>query len=755
MKIFRNVTLLLIAVYGVNSLAKDIEGPTFYVNDNSYLKNKSGKKVITIDKDLIGLNILKTTTDIQRNKLIPLLKGKVNYLRWPGGTVTSFHSYFHEDYHAFKDPRVNYNKSNKGNPRNFTDFKEFIKLCNDVKAKPFTGIPLQPGYMIDPITKRAVWDPSGRFRKELKATIAKISPYVSTVYIDNEMGHPGGLYYSRFKRVMSPREHEVALASVIQTIKSVNPNLKIMPNSKKRDYLTWWSNISISDGYGWTKYNGSWDRSNPNDLQKDFLNKSFNKSLASISKDTRNYKNDFEKNGWSNSKFVRYEWNLAPNFSRKIKHEFGAAIWNAWNLSGQMRGGIDLSFFWPLYKNPLSSTSYNYKWSPNDFFPYFEENKLNGPISLAPSGHVIQVYSDTLSKKGKYLLLDSRINWGERTRAHSWSAHGTFIKHKSSGSLHGIIVNKEQKGWTTIQIELSNKNLAKYKNISAYALRNADAYKTGAPIYTRLGVSKRGNSIRLRMPPLSLISVRFDNSIKQYKSLKPSKTSNQNKSWYIDLGNNYDLDNLEIFPHGSAKRNYKIYSNISTLGMYGGNLVVERNDIGNLKRNVINEEIQTVGRYIRIDWPKKSAPSSLTVNVFGRKTYNLLSSSVVLDDANTGDRKNTISNIVDNNYHSVWRSTKPWTVINFDMNKVRKVSNIVIRWNTDEYAKEFELKHSLLARPNWINYKLSEVSYRTIGSTTYISFEDEVDMRRLKLILKKSPSKHKRLTIRKMFIYGR
>jgi hypothetical protein len=162
--------VLLMMIFGVilrDALATDV---SIDINTNSAI-DVAGQQV-SVHPDLFGINFPYYITDDQRLKLVPLLKGKVRFLRWPEGAITSSYSYAHPcSQSIYSDPRrayvfdgmdvrglvdasgVDASLEVKSSDEcvgekgiYFTDIYEFIEFCNEIGAEPMVGIPLQTGF---------------------------------------------------------------------------------------------------------------------------------------------------------------------------------------------------------------------------------------------------------------------------------------------------------------------------------------------------------------------------------------------------------------------------------------------------------------------------------------------------------------------------------------------------------------------------------------------------------------------------------
>ncbi|MEM7647273.1 MAG: hypothetical protein AAF203_10205, partial [Pseudomonadota bacterium] len=194
---------------------------TFRLNLNQDFSKKE-----SVDRDLFGLNLLYTVTDEERASMVSSLKGKINFVRWPGGTLVNAYHYRRPHYRAHANSRDGYDPRLDGDAEDFTDFNELLAFTKSLGAKPMIGIPLQSGYK--KVGNRAVWDP--QFENEIRDIAINFASKVEYAYIDNETGIQHGLFANKFDRAMSSEEYAYAYNRIRPILLSKNPKLKILAN---------------------------------------------------------------------------------------------------------------------------------------------------------------------------------------------------------------------------------------------------------------------------------------------------------------------------------------------------------------------------------------------------------------------------------------------------------------------------------------------------------------------------------------------
>jgi hypothetical protein len=194
-KVVSSCQILFMMIFGV--MLRDALGADVSIDINTDSAIEVAGQRVSVHPDLFGINFPYHITDDQRSKLIPLLKGKVRFLRWPEGAMTSTYSYVHPcSQNPYGDPRrgggdtgsvgdgvsaealtyiytgVSNDCDGDGIPdekgKYFTDIYEFIEFCKKIDAEPMIGIPLQIGFWGEPVgsscpvpegTQEKPWNP--------------------------------------------------------------------------------------------------------------------------------------------------------------------------------------------------------------------------------------------------------------------------------------------------------------------------------------------------------------------------------------------------------------------------------------------------------------------------------------------------------------------------------------------------------------------------------------------------------------------
>lgn len=562
---FFKILKLKIIPLGLTFLVSSING---YADDFSLNLSQRVGNNERVSRRAFGVNLLYTVSDIERSRMEQLMKGKVGFIRWPGGTVVN---------------RFSYRNDNVQSP-DTTNFYEMKQFSQNIGAIPIIGIPLQAGFIEQDGVIR--WNPD--FDDEIHYIGQNFIDRVRFAYVDNESGFAGGYFFNRFGRRLTAEEHTFAYNRIRNILLQYNPHLRLFANSKNQDIDNWWRPLDGGFGFGWTKYYGNRGE-DINDYERDFETLSFDR-LARYGNQILQKKQELGPR----TKLIRYEWNLTPlQVGVAGTTPAQASIWNIWNQLEQLRGGTFMSAFWPLRPIVRSGGIYS--------VPYFASSEAGG-LRLSQTGIGLQSLAEILSIRGNTRILE------HASSQRSNQNHDTymFAAQNSKRDFRMIVVNKRGRGTEPMAIRLPNFDLSGY-TLTAYKYLPSRGLNQDAIV--RINARVDGDTIRFVSNSLSLTFLLLQEIRYQSQLVAPDMVDATNSVWRIDLPGRVRVKNLIIDANGAFRRNYKIlFRNAS------GELqeIVDRTEgVDDTRREVAIEEISQRTDHIVVRWRNEAAPQAI------------------------------------------------------------------------------------------------------------------------------------------------
>jgi hypothetical protein len=344
--------------------------------------------------------------------MVQLLKDVgTSFLRWPGGTVTTYYHWDDLTGQGWMDTwNPAYDRVNDKDPKEYMDLDEYIALCRATGAEAMLGINMSSGME---------W---GREADALNEAVALVKYCMSQnfdvnyIYLDNETYHNGNSYnkdYGDDGGAWTADIYAEKIQVYADSICTYNPDVKLIAN---------WSNkiqsgnaalktliskagpfIDYVDIHWYWKFNeASWDlwiAKSPMEFENQWYDGS------TLDEEIAAFNTLCKELGQPHVKLASLEWNIGPGpWKEDPDHtKFKTALMQSEMQLQMMKGGLELASIWAIHWPGTDDASDRFLVDPDEGHTPNPTAKVFELTKLALEGTVIE--SNTNQETVQSLLI--------------------------------------------------------------------------------------------------------------------------------------------------------------------------------------------------------------------------------------------------------------------------------------------------------------------------------------------------------------
>lgn len=318
-----------------------------------------------------------------------------SFLRWPGGTVTTFYHWDNLNGQGWTDNwRPNYNASNDNDPSEYMDLDEYMVLIGQTGAEPMLGINMSSGME---------W---GRQQDGVDEAVAMVQYCIDNnfdvkyFYLDNENYHHGNQHNKDLNGLgdeWTAESYAEQINIYAEAIRNLVPDAKFIPNEHRnisrggvKCAITTLienagHNFDYLDVHWYWRYNqASWDLWKVETPMKQVEDEWYPNGGTYV-EEMEWFNNLATSLGHPHIKLASLEWNIGPGpWQEDPNHtKFRSALMQSEMQMQFIQGGLEVGSMWAMH------------W-PDSKGDRFIFDATNG-YARNPSADVFELYKNTLN----------------------------------------------------------------------------------------------------------------------------------------------------------------------------------------------------------------------------------------------------------------------------------------------------------------------------------------------------------------------